>query len=504
MRRPYEALRKSQHKIIQMIKDNTGTFIAADMGIGKTGATLTAIRDLLDLFEVNHVLVVAPKLVAEETWPEEIDTWAHTHVLDYEVLTGDAERREQRARRLPELSIINRENLQWLLEFWGKKWPYDMLVLDELSSYKSPTVRNEATKAQVAKETERVLAEWPIAEHGQKVTDKKLKQALAALEGNLTRFGVLCAVRKRASRVVGLTGTPSPNGLLDIWSQYFLIDQGVRLGTNFYQYRKRYFQSDFKGYKYTLDEGSFDIIMEKVADITVAMKTSDFTDMPPMIHNVVRVKLPPKVMKQYKEFERTMLLEEHDIEAVNSGVLTGKLLQLANGSVYGLEREVFEFHSLKLEALDNIVEEAQGAPILVFYSYEFDLIKLRKRYPYAEVVGEAKNVQKRWNAGQIRMLVAHPASAGHGLNLQYGGHIAVWYGLNWSLELTQQANKRLLRPGQDKPVIIHSIVATGTKDEDVLETLPIKNALQEAMLDAHRWTGEGEYEVVEDDLEDLI
>lgn len=502
--RSYDKLRKSQLKIKDMIVQNPGSFIAADMGIGKTGATLTAIRELLDLFEVRHVLIVAPLLVAEETWPEEIAAWEHTSVLEYEVLTGEPDRREQRALRLPEVSIINRENIQWLLEFWGKKWPYDMLVLDELSSFKNPTVRNDPTKKQVALVTEKTLADYPLATHGQKKVDKLLKQALAKLEGNLTRFGALCAVRKRASRVVGLTGTPSPNGLLDIWSQYFLIDQGVRLGTNFYGYRKRYFQSDYKGYKFTLDEGSFDMIMDKVADITVAMKTEDFSDMPPLIQNTVRVRLPAKVMEAYRKFERTMLLEEHDIEAVNSGVLTGKLLQLANGSVYDAERNIIEIHDLKLEALDRIVEEAQGASMLVAYSYEFDLIKLRKRYPYAEVVGEKPNLQKRWNNGEIRMLLAHPASAGHGLNLQYGGHIAVWYGLNWSLELTQQFNRRLLRPGQDKPVIIHSIIATGTRDEDVLETLPMKEAAQEAMLDAHRWTGEGEYEVIEDELEDLI
>lgn len=289
--------------------------------------------------------------------------------------------------------------------------------------------------------------------------------------------------------MVELTGTMAPNGLLDIWSLYYLLDQGERLYNSFSKYRSRWFESDYMGFNYTLRPGAFTEIVERVKDITLSMKTEDYIDMPPVLTNVLKVRLPPKVMKQYKDFERTLLLEEHDIEAVNNGVLTNKLLQLANGSVYDEEGRVIEIHDLKLAALDSVIEEANGAPVLVAYSYEFDLVKLRKRYPRAEVVGEAPNLQKRWNAGEIPILLAHPASAGHGLNLQYGGNITVWYGLNWSLELYQQLNKRLHRPGQRETVVIHHIVAEGTVDERVMQVLPEKDATQDALVEATKYRG---------------
>lgn len=480
-------LRVSQTKIVEGILANPGYMVAADMGVGKTGATLTAIRRLLDTFQSSHVLVVAPLLVAEETWPDEIEVWRHTRVLDYEVLTGPAERREQRARRLPELSIINRENLSWLVQFWGDDWPYDTVIIDEMSSFKNPTKRNKPTKKVVEEATAAILRSLPKG-----LADEEIEQAVAKglkkLKGELTRFGALCTVRKHIDRVVGLTGTPSPNGMLDIWSQYYLLDQGERLGSSYSAYRTRWFDGDYMGYKYTLRGGAFEQIVERISDITVSMKTGDFVDMPPLVYNTIKVKLPANVMAQYKKFEKTLLLEEHDIEAVNSGVLTGKLLQLANGSVYDEEGNAIEIHDLKLDALERVIEEAAGAPVLVAYSYQFDLAKLKKRFPKAEVVGEAKNVVKRWNEGKIQILLAHPQSAGHGLNLQYGGCITVWYGLCWSLEYYQQLNKRLHRPGQVNTVFIHHIVAEGTMDETVMKVLPEKDATQDALIEATRWT----------------
>ncbi len=484
--RSIQDLRISQTKIADCIVNNEGFMVAADMGVGKTGATLTAIRRLLDTFEAVHVLVIAPLLVAEETWPDEIEVWSHTAVLDYEVLTGPPERREQRARRLPELSIINRENVPWLVELWGDDWPYDTLIIDEMSSFKNPTKRNKPTKKVVEEATARIIASLPKGLEPEEI-EQAVGKELKKVRGELTRFGSLCKVRKYIDRVVGLTGTPSPNGMLDIWSQYFLIDQGQRLGSSFSGYRTRWFDGDYMGYKYSLRGGAFEQIVERISDITISMKTEDFVDMPPVVYNTVPVKLPPKVMDAYKKFERTLLLEEHDIEAVNSGVLTGKLLQLANGSVYDEEGGVVEIHSLKLDALDHIIEEAAGAPVLVAYSYQFDLEKLKKRYPKAEVVGEAKNVVKRWNEGKIQLLLAHPQSAGHGLNLQYGGCITVWYGLSWSLEYYQQLNKRLHRPGQTRTVFIHHIVAEGTMDERVMAVLPDKDATQNALLEATKY-----------------
>ncbi len=456
--------------------------LCLDMGSGKTGTSLTAIRDLIDRGDVAHCLVIAPLLVAEETWPEEIETWQHTCVLDYEVLTGEQERRANRALRLPELSIINTENVPWLIDFWGvENWPYDMVVVDEISRFKNPTKRNKPTKKQVADLTKAVVSKLPKGT-ADEAAEEAVRKALKKLKGGITRFGALCSVRPLIDIFVGLTGTPAPNGLLDLWSQYYLLDLGKRLGSNITSYKKRWFESDYMGYKYEPKPHAFDQIVEAIRDITVSMESD--AELPDVVHNILRCKLPPKIMKQYQDFERTLLLEEHDIEAVNNGVLTGKLLQLANGSVYDDEKNAVEIHALKLEHLDRVIEEANGAPVMVAYSYQFDLEKLKKKYPHAEVVGEAKNLQKRWNAGKIPLLLAHPQSAGHGLNLQYGGCILVWYGLCWSLEYYQQLNKRLHRPGQKQTVFIHHIVAEGTVDERVMKVLPEKEATQDMLIRA--------------------
>jgi len=484
--RKYEGLRRIQHVGINMILDNPSAMLGLQMAFGKTAITLTAIRHLLDTFQVRHVLVIAPLLVAEETWPEEIEVWEHTCVLDYEVLTGPPERREQRTRRLPELSIINVENLTWLVDFWGDDFPYDMLVIDESSKFKNHAKRTKPTKIAVQKIIDATIKALPRDLHPDEI-EKAVKKAVKKAPRYPTRFGALCSARKHVDRVVTLTGTMAPNGMLDIWSQYYLLDMGERLYSSFHQYRTRWFQSDYNGYKYSLRPGAFEQIVKRIQDITLTLKTEDYVDMPPLVHKTVKVRLPDKVMKQYKKFEKTLLLEEHDIEAVNRGVLTGKCLQLANGSVYDEDGNPIEIHSLKLEALDQIIEDAQGEPVLVAYSYQFDLEKLRKRYQHAEVIGEGENVIKRWNNKEIPILLAHPQSAGHGLNLQYGGCITVWYGLCWSLEYYQQLNKRLHRPGQVETVVIIHIVAEGTVDERVMAVLPEKDATQDALIEATKY-----------------
>lgn len=479
--RPRAALRGNQLITRDQICENEATMVMLGMGSGKTAATLTAIRDLIDAGYVAHALIIAPLLVAEETWPDEVETWAHTEVLSYEVLTGTEERRANRAVMLPEVTTINGENIPWLIEFWGDDWPYDMVVIDEISRFKNPTKRNKPTKLAVKKLTEEVIKSLPktaTPEEAEAAVSKRLKK----LKGNITRFGALCSVLHHIDWIVGLTGTPAPNGLLDLWSQYYLLDQGQRLGSNITSYKKRWFDSDYMGYKCTPKEHAFEQIVEAIQDITVSLVTD--LDLPPIVHNIIKVKLPKKILDQYQAFERTLLLEEHDIEAVNNGVLTGKLLQLANGSVYNEEREAIEIHSLKLDHLDRVIEEANGAPVMVAYSYQFDLEKLKKKYPHAEVVGETKNLQKRWNAGQISLLLAHPQAAGHGLNLQYGGCILVWYGLCWSLEYYQQLNKRLHRPGQTETVFIHHLIAECTVDERVMQVLPEKEATQDMLIQA--------------------
>lgn len=484
--REYDALRHHQLIAVQKILDHPSCMLGLSMGCGKTAVTLTAARYLLDTFQVNHILVIAPLLVAEEVWPEEIEVWRHTSVLEYEVLTGTPERRENRARRLPEISIINTENVSWLVEFWGDDWPYDCVVIDEISRFKNPAKRTKPTKKAIEKIVNETIASLPKGTAPEDI-EAAVAKATKRAKRNPTRFGSLASVRGHIERFIGLTGTMAPNGLLDIWSQYYLLDQGQRLFSSFHQYRTRYFEGDYMGFKYAPRPGAFEAIVEKISDITISMKTEDYVDMPPVIHNTIKVKLPPKVMAQYRKFEKTLLLEEHDIEAVNNGVLTGKMLQLANGSVYDEDGNIIQIHDRKLEALDSVIEEAAGAPVLIAYSFQFDLEKLRKKYPKAEVVGEAPNLQKRWNKGEIPILLAHPASAGHGLNLQYGGCITVWYGLNWSLELYQQLNKRLHRPGQKETVIIHHIVAEGTVDERVMDVLPEKDATQDKLVEATKY-----------------
>lgn len=441
--------------------------LTLDMGLGKTITTLTAALDLLNSFLVRRVLVVGPLLVVENSWPDEIESWAHTRVLTYEVLTGDPERREARARMDADIHFVNKENLPWLIEFWGDDWPYDMLVIDEISGFKNPAKENKPSK----KEAQAYLLD------PKNVPKPKARK---------TRFGSLCKVLKYVDVVVGLTGTPAPNGLLDIWSQYYILDRGERLGSEFYAYRARYFESDYKGYKWSIRPGSFELITERIADITLSMRAEDWLTLPDRIDNVVRVTLPPRVMKRYREFEHTMILEagETEIEAVNNGVLTGKLLQLANGSVYDAERNVVEIHNLKLDALDTIIEEADGKPVLVAYCYEFDLEKLRKRYKHAVVLGEDPDAIRNWNAGKVQLMLAHPQSAGHGINIQHGGHICVFYGLPWSLEFYQQFAARLHRSGQKNTVIIHHIIASDTVDERVMEVLAEKDATQEMLIDA--------------------
>lgn len=461
-----QALRPYQNVAIEKIVTHPGVLITLDPGLGKTVSTLTAIRDLLDTFQVTRVLIVAPLLVAEETWPHEIEEWDHTRCLSYEVLTGPADRRESRARIPADIHVINKENVPRLVEFWGDNFPYDCLVVDESSCFRNPSKKNKPSKKDVE-----AYALDPVH------TPKP--------KGSITRFGALCKVRKHFEKVVLLTGTPCPNGLMDLWSQLYLVDFGERLGSKFSVFRSRWFESDYLGYKWTPRPGALEQITDRIADVTLSMRAEDWLVLPERIDNIIRVQLPPKVLKQYKEFERKMILEEHDIEAVNNGVLTGKLLQCANGSVYNDEKTAIELHDLKLKALDVLIDEAAGNPVLIAYSYQFDLAKLRHRYKGAEVLGENEGCVSRWNRGEIPVLLAHPASASFGLNLQHGGSITVWYGLPWSLEHYLQFNARLLRSGQQaKSVIIHHVVADGTVDDRVLEALSDKAADQNAVIQA--------------------
>jgi len=429
------------------IKKRPAILVAADMGTGKSAAVLTAIRELLDEFVIRKVLIIAPLRVATDTWPDEIAAWSHTRVLSRSVLVGTAAERARAAHENTELHIVNRENLPWLWKLWGDRWPYELVVWDESSALKAWKKRTRCRQ--------------------------------------LTRFGALAAARKHIHRIVLLTGTPAPNGLQDLGGQAYVLDQGERLGRSRSSFEQRWFNSDYMGYTLTPKPHAEAEIMGLLGDVMVGLRAEDYIKLPPVVPNLVRVRLPDKVMQEYRRFERSMVSEAYDVEAVSRGVLTNKLLQFANGALYRGDKSVVEVHDAKLDAFERVVEEAAGQSVLAAYTYRFDLDRLRKKYPRAVVFDESPNAVKDWNAGKIAIMLCHPASMGHGLNLQFGGHIACWYGLTWSLELYQQFNARLPRPGQKHhSVFIHHLVAVATADEDVLAVLSRKDATQRAVHEA--------------------
>lgn len=427
------------------ILDKPACGLLLDMGMGKTVVTLTAIDELLfDRFEVKKVLVIAPLRVAEDTWSKECQKWDHLKHLRIAKVLGPEKTRIAALKLKADIYIINRENVAWLVEHYGSKWPFDMLVIDELSSFKSPKAK---------------------------------------------RFKALRKVRPLVKRIVGLTGTPAPNGLLDLWPQIYLLDRGERLGKTLGGYRERYFDPDKRNqeiiFSYKLKPEAEKAIYKKISDICVSMKAQDYLQMPARIDNFVRVEMNPKEKALYKQLEKDMLLPftGGDIDAANAAVLSNKLLQMANGAVYDEFGAVRQIHRRKIDAIEDLWEGANGKPILVFYAYKHDKERLQEFFKTAKELNTSQDITD-WNAGKIPVALAHPASAGHGLNLQAGGHIIIWFGIPWSLELYQQANGRLYRQGQNESVIIHHIVTTGTIDEDVIKALDRKDTGQAAFLEA--------------------
>ena len=416
-----------------------------DMGLGKTVITLTALWQLaLDSFDVSRVLVIAPKRVAEDTWPKELAKWEHLTGLTASLVLGSAAEREAALQRKAFLYIINRENVAWLVK--NHYWDFDMVVIDELSSFKS-------NKAE--------------------------------------RFKAMKKVRPMVTRIVGLTGTPAPNTLLDLWPQMYLIDMGQRLGRFIGGFRDRFFLPDKRNreiiYSYKPREGAEGAIYALISDICISMKAADYLDMPERIDNRIEVSMSPKERKLYDDFQKDMVLSigDEELDAANAAALSNKLLQMANGAVYGEDKKVIPIHDRKLDALEDLVEAANGKPLLVAYWYKHDLQRIKARFKNARCIDTAKDIDD-WNAGKIPLALIHPASAGHGLNLQDGGCTIVWFGLTWSLELYQQLNARLWRQGQKHTVVIHHIVTKGTHDEDVMRALENKDTRQSALIEAVR------------------
>ena len=439
-----------QQYAIQFLTEHPVAALLLDMGLGKTVTTLTAINELLfDRFEIRRVLVIAPLRVARDTWSAEIEKWEHLKHLKYRVAVGTSAERRQALHAKTDICILNRENISWLVEESGIPFDFDMLVIDELSGFK-----NHQTK----------------------------------------RFKALMKVRPKVKRIVGLTGTPSSNGLMDLWAEFRLLDMGQRLGRFIGQYRTAYFQPDKRNgmvvYSYKPLPQAEKQIYDKISDITISMKAIDYLQMPELLMTESRVQLSKQEAERYKQLKQDLVLDlpEGEITATNAAALSNKLCQMSNGAIYDDENNMIPIHSRKLDALEDMIESANGKPVLVAYWFKHDRTRITERLRKLGVVyQEIKSAEsiKNWNSGKLQVALIHPASAGHGLNLQAGGNFLVWFGLTWSLELYQQTNARLWRQGQQsETVVIQHIITKGTIDEHILKALQAKDETQTALMQA--------------------
>lgn len=442
---PHDYQRYCINKVLEL--PSVGLFL--DMGLGKSVITLTAINELkFYRFQVSKVLVIAPKKVAEGTWQKECQKWDHLQHLQISTVLGSEKKRMAALSATADIYVINRENVTWLVDLYRDQWPFDMVVVDEFSSFKSHSAK---------------------------------------------RFKSLSAVRPHINRFVGLTGTPSPNSLMDLWSQVYLLDGGERLEKRFGGFRDRYFRPGARNgyvvYEYKLRDGAEQTILSKISDICISMKAEDYLTLPDCIDDEVPVVLDNQARKAYNTLERQMVLEleDDDLTVTSAAALSNKLLQLANGALYDANRGVHEIHSAKIDALMELLESLNGKPALLFYSFQHDkwriLAALRKTKLRVRVLESVKD-QDAWNAGEVDVLLAHPASCAYGLNLQQGGNHIVWFGLPWNYELYVQANKRLHRQGQTEKVIVHHLVVQDSRDEDVMKALGKKEKAQDYVLES--------------------
>jgi len=432
-----------QERMIEFWKAQKRAALFVFMGAGKSVTTLTAVTDLIDSFAVNKVLIIAPLRVANSVWKQECQQWEQLKHLKVSVCTGSERNRLSALQTSADIYTINRENVKWLVDHYGKKWPFDCVIIDESSSFKNASSQ---------------------------------------------RFKALKKVAPLTNYMLLLTGTPSPNSLLELWPQLYLIDFGERLGRTMTGFKQRFFESDYMGYNWVIKEGSQDKIHRLIGDKCLSMTANDYLELPERIDIVENLVLPAKVKKQYIEFEKEMFIEfenSEGVEALNAAALANKLLQFSNGCLYTDELKNYEeLHKVKLDALAELVEANESENILVAYNYKSDLERLQKRFPESVILDKNQSTIDNWNNGNTKLLLAHPASAGHGLNIQRGGSLIVWFGLNWSLELYQQFNARLHRQGQTKPVRIVHLVCGDTIDERVLQVLGDKDATQNKLIQA--------------------
>lgn len=434
-------LYKYQERAVQHILDVPKCALFLDMGLGKTVSTLTALEDLMyEDFSIKKVLLIAPLRVCNTVWRQESMKWKHTKILKFANLSGGKANMLKGLQREADVYMINKDNIQHLVNHLGKKWNFDMVIIDESSAFKSNSTQ---------------------------------------------RFKAMKKITNLLERVVLLTGTPAPNGYMDLWSQFYLLDNGYRLGKTMTFFRNRYFDKDFMGYNYTLREGADKLIQEAIQDLVLSMSSEDYLELPEVISMVLENKLDGKLLKQYKELEKDMMLQltkDDEILAMSAATLSNKLLQFSSGHIYDAEKFAHHVHNLKIDTLKEIREDSPNENLLVAYNYKHELAHILEHFPEAVVLGKGTKEVDAWNKGEIKMLLAHPASAGHGLNLQFGGSTIVWYGFTWSLELYQQFNKRLHRQGQ-KNTVRQLHIAVGDVETRLMETLASKDVTQATLLE---------------------
>lgn len=451
-------LRPYQEWMVEKIKELPFLMLAAEPGLGKSVATLTALTEMDP--SPWPVLIVAPLLVATDTWPPEIETWDHTRHLTYTVVTGTEDERNAALRKPAQIVIVNRENFVWLFNRWGAKWPYKIIVWDEASRLKGGKKRTKAGKG--------------LKKDGTPKTGNKMSE-----------FGAAMRVRPRLDRVIEMSGTPSPEGEHNLWGPITFLDQGVRLGKNKFAFENRWFNRNPWTHEITIRPGASEEITDRCKDIMFSLSEEDYLTLPPLLPRPIWLTFPPEIMKRYKAFERTLYDEGLDVEAVSQGVLVNKLLQFCSGSLYVGPDEAKPVHDLKFRAMDSLVEDLSGEPLLVAYGYRFDVDGILKRFPQARLIGDFKDWLKDWNAGKIEILVGHPASMGHGLNMQFGGSKGLIFGQQSSYELWKQFIKRIHRSGQKAAaVILYYILIRDTRDEFVYGDMAAKSAEQDRIMAA--------------------
>ena len=511
--RARKALRAYQVAAAEFVKRVKRGALFISPGLGKSVSTLTAFTDLIDDLECGRVLVLAPPRVAKKTWPDEFAEWEHTHEHSYTHIQGSIAQRRKLLQRPTSFHIMSIEMMPWLLKEMGGHAP-DRAKIKRILGGNFEPIEGESEADRIARRVQGLIAEGvpahvlegkdedgveKIAERAAKMENKwrppthfpydaiVIDESSKVKEHNTNRFRALRLMARRVQYMLLLTGTPAANGMTDLWAQLFLIDFGERLGQNITAFRDRWCKENYNGHGYHVQKHAVDIIEQRISDVVFTLHEDDYAELPPRMYNTIKLEFDDKTEKKYRDFERSYVLEladEGKLTVQNGAAMMSKLAQLASGCCYDADKVEHEFHDVKLDALADLVDELNGEPLLVAYAVKSDIRRMMKRFPQAELFGKDPKTQDRWNAGEVPMLLVHPQSAAHGLNLQHGGCNAVWFGLTWSLENYIQLNKRLHRSGQKRPVMIHHLVVEGTVDEDAMEALAGKHDMQESLLNA--------------------